>query len=60
MAHLRDIRRVCIICQKTAVVELIGAFNSAYGVYCKACGNKALKRLQKQQDDDAKKEGRDF
>ena len=57
MAHLRDIRVPrCHSsgCPKAATVTLYSTRNATYGDYCKRHGNEALKRLQKQEDADAR------
>lgn len=45
MAHLRSITRKCLTCQKPATVALYSTGNVHMGDYCKACGQRAEKRL---------------
>lgn len=45
--HLRELpQRKCGSCGKKATVELYNSRNAPCGIYCKSCGNRALKRLQ--------------
>ena len=60
MAYLRDLITCSGYggerCDKPARVELLGVSNDRHGKYCKSHGMQALRALQKQEDENARKE----
>jgi len=56
MAYLKNLpQRKCSDCSRLATVELVGRRNDSYGSYCATCGKGRLKRLQKTEDEEARR-----
>ena len=52
MAWARDIGETCSKCGKPAKVEVLNNRNSSTGFFCRPCGKRKLKDVQKREDED--------
>jgi hypothetical protein len=48
MAYLRELGTVCQ-CGRRAVVEVFNRFNATQGKFCRACGNRRLRELERRE-----------